>query len=267
MMEGSMDNSDPVRWDRQGDVAVVTLAQQESRNALSTRVLEGLAGALEGAAREEMRALVLRSDGTVFCSGGDLGGVNEALDRDIDSEIGAMVDRLHRVIRLMRDLPMPTLAAIRGPAVGAGMALALAADVRVLARSATFSTGYIAVGASPDGGTSFHLARSLGCPQAPSSFLLNRRFTADELLNLGLADEMVEDAELDVASMTLAERLAALPMGAVVAMRALVYAAPTHSLDSHLDAEKAQFLRVAHTDSFRRGVAPFARIRESQQAL
>ncbi len=262
-----MDKLDPVTFEARADVAVVTLAHHESRNALSSGMLDGLARALERTAREQMRALVLRSDGRVFCSGGDLSGVNEALEGDVDSEIGAMVDQLHGVIRSLRDLPMPSLAAIGGPAVGAGIALALATDVRVVARSATFSTGYIGVGASPDGGVSFHLARSLGSQQALSAFLLNRRFSSDEIRSLGLADELVDDAELDGTAMVLAAHLAKLPFGAVLAMRKLAYSASTHSLETHLDAEREQFLRVAHSDAFRRGIAPFARVRQSQEAI
>jgi 2-(1,2-epoxy-1,2-dihydrophenyl)acetyl-CoA isomerase len=255
-----LNNQEIVSFEARGDIAVVTLANHESRNALSPRMLEGLANAFDTAARESMRALVLTSSGRVFCSGGDLSGVNQALQGDIDTEIGALVDQFHRVIRRLRDLPMPSLAAIGGAAVGAGVALALAADVRLVARSATFSTGYIAVGASPDGGASFHRARSLGAPQALSDFLLNRRFTADEIKNLGLAHEVVDDGELETATMALAVRLAKLPLPAVTATRELVYTASTHSLEAHLDSERAQFVRVAHSDGFRNGIAPFAKV-------
>ncbi len=256
-----MNSQDPVSFEAHGDVAVVTVQHEQSRNALSPSMLDRLGEATAQAASQGMKALILASAGGVFCSGGDLTGVNEALDGDIDTEIGAMVDRLHRVIRSLRTLPMPTVAAVGGPAVGAGVALAMATDVRIISGSATFTTGYLAVGASPDGGASYHLARSLGEPRAVTSFLLNRRFTADEIVRVGLVDQLVEDSELGLAAVELGSRLARIPLPAVQAVRNLVYSASTHSLDVHLDAEREEFLRIAHTDGFRSGIAPFARAR------
>jgi 2-(1,2-epoxy-1,2-dihydrophenyl)acetyl-CoA isomerase len=152
---------------------------------------------------------------------------------------------------------MPVVAAVNGATVGGGNAVAMAADVRVAGRSATFTTGYSAVGASPDGGASFHLARALGGPQALSSLLLNRRFSSDELLRLGLVDELVEDDQLDGAALALAVRAGQVPVGALQAARSLVQSAFEHSFDDHLDAERELFLRVAVTQGFRSGVTGF----------
>jgi 2-(1,2-epoxy-1,2-dihydrophenyl)acetyl-CoA isomerase len=178
---------------------------------------------------------------------------------DVVADVAGLVDQLHGVIALLRSLPMPTVAAVNGAAIGAGISLAMACDVRVLARSTVFVTGYLAIGATPDGGASFHLARALGAPQALSSFLTNRRLAATELLDLGLADQLVDDDQLVDAAVAVATELARLSFPAVRAVRDLVYGASGRSLQSHLDAEKSHFLAIAQTPEFRDAVAPFAR--------
>ena len=251
----------PVQYTCSDGIGVVTLASPQSRNALSPEVLEGLDAACNVAVEEGAKVLVLTGAGRTFCAGGDLGGVNDALHGggDAEAEIAVMVDRLHRVIALLRDLPMPTVAAVNGLAVGAGVSLALATDVRVLAKSASFVTGYLAVNASPDGGASYHLARALGGPQALSSFLLNKRLTAEELKARGLADAVVEDSEVLTAAGEIARALSALSFPTVRAVRSLVDAAAGNSLQAHLDEERSHFLSIARTSEFRDAMAPFAR--------
>jgi 2-(1,2-epoxy-1,2-dihydrophenyl)acetyl-CoA isomerase len=239
------------------------LTTPQSHNALSPVLLSALSAALRRAVDEHARALVLGATGRTFCAGGDLAAVNEVIDGDLDAELGAIVDQLHGVVGQLRSLPMPTVVAVGGAAIGAGVALALAADVRVLSESASFMTGYLAVGASPDGGASFHLTRALGTNQAVSAFLLNRKFKAVELKRCGLADEVVEDGFVNDRALALAQALTAISPDALVAMRDLVYSAPTHGLEEHLDAEKVRFLAVAQTKGFREGIAPFARRRSA----
>ena len=248
-----------VSYDVHGATAVISIAEPQSRNALSPSVFRGLLCAIDSAVEDGVRSLVLTGEGRTFCAGGDLTAVNDALSGDVDSALGDMVDDLHSIIRALRAVPFPTVAAVNGAAVGAGIALALACDVRVLARSAAFITGYLAVGATPDGGASFHLARALGTSQAVASFLLNKRIGSEELLRIGLADDVVDDGDaLDVGT-ALADKLCELSPDAVTATRELVDGATTRSLSDHLDAERSAFLKVARTEGFRNGVAPFAR--------
>jgi len=240
-------------------VAVLTLARPASRHALSAELLDELEAQAQSAVARGARALVITSTGRTFCSGGDLGGVTDALSGAGIDGLEVLVDQLHRVISTLRALPVPVVAAVNGTAVGAGMALAMASDVRVLGRSGAFVTGYLGVGASPDGGTSYHLARALGAPQALASFLLNRRLPAEELLAKGLVDEVVDDAALLGRALELATELSVLSSRVVAAVRELVDSASRHGLKEHLDKEKAHFLAVARTEEFRGAVAPFAR--------
>ena len=254
-----MERSAAVELSEVEGVGIATLNRPESHNALSVELLDGVSAACAEATRRGLRSLVLAAAGPTFCAGGDLAQVNDILAGDDDATIEGMVDQLHGVIAQLRSMPMPTVAAIAGPAVGAGISLALATDVRVMSRAAVFVTGYASVGASPDGGASFHLSRALGTSQALSSFLLNQKFAADDLLTIGLVSDVVEPLQVLPTAVRLGRKLARLSFPAVAAIRDLVYGAPTRSLPDHLDAEKQQFLTVADTQGFRDGVAPFAR--------
>jgi 2-(1,2-epoxy-1,2-dihydrophenyl)acetyl-CoA isomerase len=247
-----------VVYDCQDGIAVVTMARPDTRNALSVSLLAGLIDACDKAVEDGAKALVLTGAGRTFCAGGDLAGVHTALDGDIDLEVGALVDQLHDFISTLKSLPMPTVAAVNGVAVGAGVAVALACDVRVVGRSVAFVTGYVAVGASPDGGASYHLARSLGAPQALASLVTNRRFNAAELRTAGLADEVVDDAEVCDVARGFARKLSALSFPAIAAMRELVYSAGSNDLQEHLAKERAQFIAIAHTTEFQSAMASFA---------
>lgn len=240
-------------------IAVITLARPRSRHALSAELLDDLEAQALAAAAGGASAIVLTATGRTFCAGGDLAGVTKTLAEDGDEGLEVLVDQLHRVITSLRSLPLPIVAAVNGTAVGAGIALAMAADVRVLARSASFVTGYVGVGASPDGGASYHLARALGGPQALASFLLNKRITANDLLARGIADEVVDDGEVRLRGLELATELSTLSPAVVTAVRELVDGATRHGLQEHLAKEKAHFLAVARTEQFQDAVASYAR--------
>src|SRR5690606_24142606 len=131
------------------------------KNAINPETLSTMRVGVQDLVSQGARALVLGGKGG-FCSGADLALVREALAGDAASVLGPMVDELHALIRELRALPIPTVAALEGPAVGAGMGLALSTDVRVAARSARLIPGYFGIGTSPDGGVSYFLTRALG---------------------------------------------------------------------------------------------------------
>jgi 2-(1,2-epoxy-1,2-dihydrophenyl)acetyl-CoA isomerase len=171
--------------------------------------------------------------------------------------LAPLVDALHDLIKAMRALPFPVVAAVEGPAVGAGMGLALATDVRVIATSAIFLPGYMAIGASPDGGTSYFLARSLGGARAASAYLRGKPLPSELLAAAGLADEVVEDGEALSTAEGVAQELAGTPPLALVRMRTLVDRAPTQSLDAQLDLERDLVAELWPSHDFREGVGAF----------
>lgn len=252
-----MNFADLIRYEQRHDVAVLSMCQMRTHNALSADLLGDLATALHRAVADGCSAVVLRSEDRIFCAGGDLAGLNAALDEGRPA-VEKLLDQLHEVVRTFRNLPVPVVAAVGGPAIGAGVALAMAADVRLATADTSFATGYVAVGASPDGGASYHLARAMGGPRALASMLTNRRVKGDELMSLGLVDLVVDPKGLDEAAIAMADQLARIPRATLQATRSLIYSASEHSLDRHLDVEKEKFLEVAMTDGFRAGIAAFA---------
>src|SRR5918911_1373019 len=155
------------------------LRRPEARNALTPALVEAAADELRRPGVAEIRALVLWGEGGAFCVGADLDLVREAVASDDPAAVlGRLLAGVHALVRALRAVPVPVVAAVEGAAAGAGMGLALAADLRVLGRSAVFVPAYLAIGASPDAGVSYHLARSLGGPRAAAVLLRNRRLPA-----------------------------------------------------------------------------------------
>jgi 2-(1,2-epoxy-1,2-dihydrophenyl)acetyl-CoA isomerase len=240
-----------------GDVAILRLNRPDASNAVTAELLSSLLRALAYPGLSDARALVVTGEGKNFCGGADLRGIRQAFEGDVDAVLGSMVRDLHDVIAQLRQLPMPVIAAVEGAAVGAGMGIALAADLRVVADSAAFVPGYLALGASPDAGSSYFLSRSIGAARALSVLILNRPLRAPELLRLGLADEVAADGDALCVAHRLAKEVSRTSPEALVAARRLVDLAPTQGLTTHLDAEAAEFAALWKSDLFRARVTAF----------
>ena len=246
-----------VQLELDGAVAVLRLVRPEASNAVTADLLDSLLSALAHPRLSDAKALVLTGDGKNFCGGADLRAIRQAFEADVDAVLGAMVHDLHDVIHQLRRLPMPVVAAVEGAAVGAGMGIALAADLRVVAEGAAFVPGYLALGASPDAGSSYFLTRSIGAARALSALILNRPLRAPELLRLGLADEVAADGDTLSVAYRLAKEVSCTSPDALVAARRLADLAPTHGLVAHLDAEAAEFAALWKSDTFRARVSAF----------
>jgi 2-(1,2-epoxy-1,2-dihydrophenyl)acetyl-CoA isomerase len=134
----------------------------------------------------------------------------------------------------------------------------MSTDLRVAGRRAMFIPGYLAVGASPDGGASYHLSRALGPHAALAAFMLNRRIGSDELLAAGVVQEIVDDGTATDTAKAIATRIAGVSAHALIATRAMVDAATIHDLDRHLDAEAHAFSALWDTAAFRHALSAFA---------
>ncbi len=171
---------------------------------------------------------------------------------------------LHASLLQLRVVPVPIVAAIEGPAVGAGLGLALAADLRVVADRARLVPGYLAIGASPDGGVSYLLSRMLGAARAMSLILTNRAVTAAEAVELGLAEERVADGAALEQARALAARLSGTAPLALLRVRELLDACPTHGLAEHLDLEQRRVSELWETHDFVEGVRAFVQRRQPE---
>jgi 2-(1,2-epoxy-1,2-dihydrophenyl)acetyl-CoA isomerase len=242
----------------------LVLRRPESRNAVDAGFVEETIAALDRVP-DGIGALVLAAEGPAFCVGADLDMFQGALSSGrIDEMLAPLLAAMHTIARRLRALPVPTVAAVEGPAAGAGIGLACACDLRVVGESTVFVPGFCALGLSPDSGTSFHLTRALGSVAANAAFLRNRRLAAAELAACGLADEIAPDGDVRVAARKLAAEVAGAAPAALLATRRLVDAAPGHSFDEHLDAEARSIMSLWGSADVLEGVTAFLEHRRPQ---
>lgn len=227
--------------DRIGSIARIALNRPEKRNAVNDTVHEELRDALSGLERGgDARALILTGTGDrAFCSGQDLSARMPPKDGRPVRDLGAGLEKSYNaLIRRLRDLPMPVVTALNGVAAGAGAGLALAGDVMVAARSASMVISFARIGLVPDAGVTHHLPRLIGEGRALAAALTMEPIDAEKLQAWGVAWQVVEFAELEQASLALAERMSALPPKAVVGTRRLMRAALGHDLNTQLAMER-----------------------------
>jgi enoyl-CoA hydratase len=190
-------------------VAVVTIDDPATRNALTGESARALVASLEDVAhRDDVGALVIRGGGGHFCSGGARSLREAARERPYDPEVAASLSAIYDSFVQLAAMPIPTIAAIRGAAVGAGVNLALAADVRIVARDARLLSGFLRIGVHPGGGHFSLLDRVAGPQTTVAMTLLSEEITGQRLVELGLAWEALDDAEVEQRALELASRAA-----------------------------------------------------------
>jgi 2-(1,2-epoxy-1,2-dihydrophenyl)acetyl-CoA isomerase len=254
------DECAPVRLIRRGSVADIVLSRPERLNALDARAGVALVAATEDIRRDgRTRVVVVRGAGAGFCAGGDvkrmLAGVANGRAEQVLRDIAAAV---HAGILALTRLPMPVIAAVHGPAHGAGFSLALACDLIVATESATFSQAFVRVGATPDSGSSYFLPRLVGRQLANELIMLGDVIDAHRAHRLGVVNRVVAERELDAAVAELAERLARGPAHALAWAKELIAGSFAASLEHQLEQERDRLGRLAGTDDFREGVSAFA---------
>jgi len=212
------------RYQEADGVATVTFDRPERLNALTFEVYADLRDLLaELPHHRDVRVLVITGTGRGFCSGGDVHDIIGALQGMGPRDLLDFTRMTGAVVQRVRELPLPVIAAVNGVAAGAGAVLALAADFRVMARSATLELLFTKVGlAGADMGSAYLLPRLVGLARATELLLLGERVDAERAAALGLASQVVDDAELGEAGRALARRLADGPTLAYAATKALL---------------------------------------------
>ena len=219
---------------REDHVATVTFNRPDKLNALTFEAYADLRDFMaELPHRDDTRAVILRGEGRAFCSGGDVDEIIGATLKMRPDELLSFTRMTGDVVRAMRESPVPIVAAIQGTAAGAGSVLALAADFRVMARSAKFAFLFTKVGlAGADMGAAYLLPRLVGLGRATQLLMLGDSLSAEKADAWGLVSNLVDDDELDYTAATLARRLAGGPWQAYSATKALL----TRELDMSLSA-------------------------------
>jgi 2-(1,2-epoxy-1,2-dihydrophenyl)acetyl-CoA isomerase len=245
-------------------VALLTLNRPDRLNAFSDEMLRALIEAFTRLGAEaEVRAIVLTGAGRGFCAGGDIKGMANRKPRTFEQRIEDLRWKSQLPLA-MRECPKVVIGMINGVAVGAGLALALACDLRVAARSARFGTAFATVAFSGDLGGSWLLTRLVGTAKARELYFTADLFDAEKAMDLGLITEIADDASLRSETMALAQRFARGPTIAYGYMKRNLHAAETEPLTTVLELEAVHQTRTALTEDHAEAVQAFVEKRKPE---
>ncbi len=247
-------------------VAVLRLQQPEQLNPLGIAMQQQLRACLADLSRnQDVAVLVITGAGKAFCVGADLTSIDaNQSNQTLGQHVGeAMRTLSNRLIEDIRALPFPVVSAVNGPCAGAGVSLALAADIVIGARSAYFFLSFMPrLGIVPDLGSTWFLERFIGRPRALGLTLLGDRLSAEQAQAWGLIWSCVDDEQLMPEAMRVAQRLAKLPVHAALEMRRALDSAAQHDLLTQMDYEAGRQADLIDRPEFSEGLKAFLEKRE-----
>lgn len=243
-------------------VATVTLDRPDKRNAMMPPDWGALEDSLDAAAAaEEVRVVLVTGAGDTFCSGGDLKTMGDRL-RQSSVKRGTELHRLVRVTQRFRETLKPIIAAVNGPAIGAGCVIALACDIRLATARASFSVPFLRIGMQPDFGGAYFLPRLLGTARAFELLWTQEPLDAAAAERLGLVNRVFSDAEFEEGVRRFAERVARNPPGALAMSKLTVHHGAEQSLRDLLDLEALAQTVLSKSDDAMEGVQAFVEKRK-----
>jgi 2-(1,2-epoxy-1,2-dihydrophenyl)acetyl-CoA isomerase len=246
-----------IQYSVTGGVARLTLNRPERLNSFNGEMHAEVRAALARVAGDGARVLVLSGAGRGFCAGQDLGDRLVA-PGGARADLGESIERNYKpLILALHELPLPVIAAVNGVAAGAGASIALACDIVIAARSASFIQAFCRLGLVPDSGATWFLPRLVGNARALGLAMLGERLGAAEAAEWGLIWRCVEDAEFVAAVDRLAGELAAAPTRGIVRTREAMQGSWRRSLAEQLDVERDLQRELGYTDDYAEGVAAF----------
>ncbi|MDE2978111.1 MAG: enoyl-CoA hydratase-related protein [Acidobacteriota bacterium] len=252
-----MNDLETLRFELADNVARITLDRPDAANAMNLRMTKDLLEVgIECDENPEVRAVLLRSEGRMFCAGGDLASFAKA-GAGLPRGLKEMTVYLHAAITRLTRGRAPAVAAVQGPAAGAGFSLACAADLVVASEQAVFTMAYTRAGLTPDGSSTYFLPRLLGRHRALELILTNRTLSAAEAQDWGIVNEVVPADELDARAGKLAKQLAAGPTRAFGAAKELVMRSFSEDLESQMEFESQAIANAARTEDAAEGIAAF----------
>jgi enoyl-CoA hydratase/carnithine racemase len=253
--------ADEVLYEAEGGVAVITLNRPERMNTISGPMLAQLTELLLKAnADKEVRAVILTGTGRAFCAGLDL--VDATQGSGIGSEAQAAAPSVNLDLRntpptVLFAMDKPTICALNGAAAGYGMDTALGCDMRIMGESSKLAAAFVKRGVVPESGGTWFLPRLLGWAKAAEIIFTGRTLSAAQCLELGLANEVVPDAELMPRARAVAAEIAANAPLAVQSAKRLMRMGLEETFNDHVHHVFLQFLQLARTQDFREGMTSF----------
>lgn len=244
--------------ERDGNIAWIRINKPERLNAFSGTMREDLDAALSWVESDsEVRCVVITGVGRAFSTGGDVSVMKEIIEEDDIVRFESLVRAGARVVQRIDDMTKPVIAAINGPAAGAGACLALACDLRVASEAATIGFGFLRVGLHPDWGGSYFLPRLIGPALAAEFMYTGEMINAERGEKLGIFNRVVPAADLESVARTMAGQIASAPAAVMLDLRRNMRRSTHTPLANMLDSEVAAQLRAFRTDDFREGITSF----------
>jgi 2-(1,2-epoxy-1,2-dihydrophenyl)acetyl-CoA isomerase len=250
---------EPIIQSLEGGLLTITINRPERRNALDSAVaLDLLAAVQRGAEDQAVRAVLLRGAGGTFCVGGDVKAMADptAVPPGFETKT-AMIHRRMEIARLLHEMAKPVVAAIDGAAAGAGLSFALACDFRVVGENAKLATAFARIGVSGDYGGIYFLTKMFGGAKARELYMLGKTISGREAHGLGLATELVADADVQPAAERLARSLAEGPTVSLGYIKQNINNAEEGALSDYLKAEAMHHGRCLQTADYKEAAAAF----------
>jgi 2-(1,2-epoxy-1,2-dihydrophenyl)acetyl-CoA isomerase len=254
-------NSELILTRIQDEVAVLTMNRPEKFNSFNREMALALQKALDINSRTpEVRCIVLTAQGKAFCAGQDLG---EAMDPNGPGITKIVNEHYNPLITRLRSVPVPVICAVNGVAAGAGANIALAGDIVVAARSASFIQAFSKIGLVPDSGGTWTLPRLIGYQRASALMMLGDKLSADDAWQMGMLYKVYDDAQFMDEVMKLAVRVAAMPTRALILTRDLLKSSASNTLEEQLKLEGVYQTEAASTADYTEGVNAFLEKRQA----
>jgi len=254
-----------ILFEVQDGYAALTLNRPDRLNSFNPEMHERLREALlEAKRRDDVRALLVTGAGRGFCAGQDLSDRVMAAGAEPVDLGYTLSTHYNPLIRSLRDLAKPIVCAVNGVAAGAGASIALACDIVLAARSASFIQAFAKIGLVPDSGGTYFLPRLVGTARAMGLTLLGDKLSAADAERWGLIWKCVDDARLMDEARALASQLAAGPTRGLAEIKRAIYDSAGNTLDAQLDLERDLQRELGRTADYREGVAAFMAKRAPQ---
>lgn len=244
-------------------VALLTLNRPANLNSFNAEMHQQMRDALNQVRKDaSVRALVITGAGRGFCAGQDLSDRNVAATSEAPDLGESIEKRYNPMLRTLRDLPLPVICAVNGVAAGAGANIALACDITLAARSASFIQAFCKIGLIPDSGGTWTLPRLAGMARAKGMALLGDKIPAEQAESWGMIWQCVDDEKLMEETMKLARHLATQPTKGLALIKRAMNASANNTFDEQLDLERDLQRLAGRTEDYREGVAAFMEKRQ-----
>lgn len=251
-------------FDVENNVATITLMRPDDANAMNGAMLDEIwEAALICEEDPEIRAVIVTATGKMFCAGGDLKEFNGQGD-NIPAFVTRHATLLHAGVTRFQRMDAPVIMAVNGTAAGAGLSLMASGDVVLAADTAVFVSAYTASGLTPDGSSTYFLAKHIGLMRAKEMILLNRKLTAQEALDWGLVTRVVAPGDLMTEAHKMAECFAAGATRAYGGAKRLLVSAYNQTLETQLELETVSIAEMGRTHDGRHGIDSFANRRKPE---